>query len=205
MDLIAHIEPIVRLSDGQVAARELLSRPYPNGSLDGMIGPPATMRSITEFALRSAGILLEGSALPVHVNVTPADLAGRDLPDRIGATISEVAWSYLVLEVTEHTELVTSPAMVENLIELRRRGIRFAVDDFGDGWADERSIATLCPEVVKVRLATLARPGLAARLRSLADEHQAQVVVEQVETAGDLARTLESGFAFGQGWFWDVR
>lgn len=204
MDLIAHVEPIVRLADGQVTARELLSRPYPSGSLDGLVGPPATMRAITEFALHGAGVLLEASPLPLHVNITPTDLTEPDLPARIDALIDEASRAHLVLEVTEHTEIRPSPVMDRNLIELRRRGIQIAVDDFGDGWADERSVAHLRPEVVKVRLANLARPGLADRLRSVAAEHQAQVVVEKVETAGDLAAARASGFAFGQGWFWDV-
>ena len=203
MDLIAHVEPIIRLADGRITARELLSRPYPSGSLDGVVGPPATMRAITEFALHGAGVLLEGSPLPLHVNITPGDLAELDLPARIDALVDERCRPNLVLEVTEHSELLPSSAMERNLQELRRRRIRIAVDDFGDGWADERSVAYLRPEVVKVRLANLARPGLAARLRRVAAEHRAQVVVEKVETAVDLTTARASGFAFGQGWFWD--
>jgi EAL domain-containing protein (putative c-di-GMP-specific phosphodiesterase class I) len=78
-----------------------------------------------------------------------------------------------------------------------------AIDDFGDGWATTASVVLVEPEIVKVRLARLLEGTTAQVVRQHAEVLGASVVVEQVETAEDLAMVRALGFSHGQGWYWD--
>lgn len=207
LDLDVHLEPIVRLGDGATVAEELLLRPASGGALlERAAHEGVPMASITERALAAAGEALARRRRALHVNVTPADLADPGFPASVAEALPADALGHLVLEVTEQTELVASRQLARTLVALRRRGVRFAIDDFGDGWAGPPSTALVRPEVVKVRLGRLrdpaTGPALTASVRRAAATHHARVVVEQVETAEDLLSVLRLGFTHAQGWYW---
>jgi EAL domain-containing protein (putative c-di-GMP-specific phosphodiesterase class I) len=207
LDLGLHLEPIVRLADHRIVAQELLLRPLHGPRLDQRPAddPTLDLAQVTDAALTSAGEVLTAARIPLHVNVTPSDLHRPDLVDLAVRRVGRDLLPWLVLEVTERAPLVDCDGTQANLAWLRRLGVRFAVDDFGDGWAGPASVTILRPEIIKVRLARLVgvrchRP--AARLRRLAATHRAQVVVEQIERADHLVAAQRLGFAHGQGWYW---
>jgi EAL domain-containing protein (putative c-di-GMP-specific phosphodiesterase class I) len=207
LDLWLHLEPIVRLVDHRIVAQELLLRPLHGPRLDQRADGDAglDLAQVTDAALTAAGEVLEAARLPLHVNITPADLARPDLVDLAVGRVGRDLLPWLVLEVTERSPLVACAVVEANLALLRRLGVRFAVDDFGDGWAGPASVAILRPEIIKVRLARVAGVRCqrgAARLRRLAAAHRAEVVVEQIESGDHLLLARRSGFGHGQGWFW---
>lgn len=160
---------------------------------------------VTAFALRSAGALLERSSTTLHVNITPADLGRPDLPDVVRSFVRLRDLTRLVLEVTERAPLVASPVVEENLIALRRAGVRFAIDDLHDGWAGPESIRIVRPEIIKIRLHHLrgiAGAHEAARLHALVRDLHITVIVEQIEDAEDCALLRRLGLTHAQGWYW---
>ena len=209
LDLTVHFEPIVRVTDELPVAHELLLRPVGGGELHiRAANADVDMAWVTGFALDTAAAVLERSPLPLHVNVTPADLGRPGFVANLCARVLVDGLTSLVLEVTEQTPLSDVVEVRNTLIDLRRVGVRIAVDDFGDGWADAERVAVLCPDIIKVRLSHLRSPDgfiTAVALQDLAQRHHAQVVVEQIESRADLRLVRSLGFTYAQGWLWDSR
>jgi EAL domain-containing protein (putative c-di-GMP-specific phosphodiesterase class I) len=206
LDLRLHTEPIVHLADHRLVAREVLLRPCTGPRLDRLIGrADLDLAWLLETALGCARPLLAAARVPVHVNVTGPDLARRDLVAQAVRIVGRDLLPWLVLEVTEQLPLASAPHVADNLEALRSLGVRLAIDDFADGWSGPAAVAAVRPEVIKVRLCRLTGRhghGTARRLRRLAAEHGSEVVVEQIETVGDLRTARRLGFDHGQGWYW---
>lgn len=207
LDLRVRFEPIVRLRDSRPVAHELLLRPVNGGRLQDQAAQAGVdMTWITEFALRSAGAVLERSHGPIHVNVMPEDLIRDTFVRDLLGCVGERALPMLILEVTEDTELVHDQALCDAVVHLRRLGIRFAIDDLGDGWASVDNVEFLRPEIIKIRLEHLrgtAGDADAKALTALAARHHADIVVEQLETEADVALACRLGVSHGQGWYWE--
>jgi EAL domain-containing protein (putative c-di-GMP-specific phosphodiesterase class I) len=208
LDVSVHFEPIVQVRDATVTARELLLRPIGGGHLLERVDRSGIDRGwITRLALTTAGLVLEHSSVPVQVNVTPDDLAEPAFAEELLQRVPASALGSLVLEVTEDAPVFAGTLLDRTLATLRGLGVRFAIDDFGDGCAGLESIDAVRPEIIKVRLTHLHRGGepteLARSLRRIASHRDASVVVEQVETSSDLRLVEQLGFPLAQGWYWD--
>jgi EAL domain-containing protein (putative c-di-GMP-specific phosphodiesterase class I) len=207
LDLKVRLESIVRVSDQAIVAKELLLRPVAGGCIvDHAARAHIDMAWVTGYALEAAGALLEHGRRPLHVNITPADLARPSFVPMVHRSLTIDGLGLLILEVTEHTPLLNSDQVQRTLLALRRLGVRFAIDDYGDGWADMTSVEIVKPEIIKVRLDRLraGRTGaeLADALRDASERLHAHVVVEQVETCSDLLTVRALGFTHAQGWYW---
>jgi EAL domain-containing protein (putative c-di-GMP-specific phosphodiesterase class I) len=207
LDLEVHLEPIVRIADEATVAEELLLRPVDGGSLLARVADEGVdMAWVTRTAMAAAGRVLARRRVPLHVNITAEDRHDPRFVAVVEAAVAPAGLAHLVFEVTEHSEVVPSPRVRRTLVALRRRGVRFAIDDYGDGWAGPASADVVRPEVLKVRLPSLRdRAGGAVLLCSLlaaAAAHHAQVVVEEIETEADLRAARRLGFPHAQGWYW---
>ena len=207
LNLDVHLEPIVRLKDHVVVGQELLLRPLHGGDIvEEARRAGISLASITRRALREGGSRLGTTPGKLHLNVLPEDLATPLFASTVAAAVGHGGCRSLVLEVTEHSAVTDSPILRHNVSTLRAMGVRFAIDDFGDGNANAESVRILQPEVVKVRLEQIAgpgaRPGLARWLRELGAQSGAAIIVEQIETEADLATVAALHFDYGQGWLW---
>lgn len=133
----------------------------------------------------------------LSVNVSPRYLAHP----AVAAAVAAADPAALVIEITEEET-------VENYATLRRamapyldRGVRFAVDDAGAGFASMRHITELRPAYVKLDADLVRgmrnRETLQAFLRALNGftiEIGAVLIAEGVEAASDLAVLTETGF-----------
>jgi EAL domain-containing protein (putative c-di-GMP-specific phosphodiesterase class I) len=120
-------------------------------------------------------------------------------------------WNRLVSEVSERAPIVNLPEVWETRDRGRARGIRFALDDVGAGYAGLAALALLAPEFVKVDMALIrdchrdpAKQAVIAALVQYARRAGAAVIAEGVETADesrvvcDLGVDLLQGFLFGR-------
>lgn len=64
---------------------------------------------------------------------------------------ASVSPSSLVIEITEHEQVADMPRLIGAADGLRARGLRFALDDFGEGRSSLRLWAELRPEFVNAR------------------------------------------------------
>ena len=156
------------------------------------------------LAVRSALHALEH--LPAHaflaVNISPQSVAAPGLD----ALLAEVDPERIVLELTEHAPVDDYAALGARLDELRRSGVRVAVDDCGAGFASLRHVALIGPEFLKLDIVLcrdVREPVRAALTRALvgfASETGATVIAEGIETGEDLAALRELGVSLGQGY-----
>jgi EAL domain-containing protein (putative c-di-GMP-specific phosphodiesterase class I) len=112
------------------------------------------------------------------------------------------------LEITEAVPLSHYRHCHSVLAEVRRRGVKIAVDDLGAGYSNLKYIADLAPEVVKLDRELIAGLGQNARRRKLVSsivelcrQQGAKVVAEGIETADELRAVIDTGAHYGQGYY----
>lgn len=219
--LQAHYQPIVRLKDGMVMGHESLIR----GPADSPLrAPDALFR-----AARAEGLTLRLEQACLNEGLRSWTSHGQDRrlfvnlsADSVVKLVESltltgviqaldafgVAPSALVIEITEHEHVADLPRLIEVASALRARGLRFALDDFGDGRSSLRLWAELLPEIVKidkyfirgvnseaVKIQTL--KGLAR----FAETFGTTLVAEGIETEAELRTVRDLGIELGQGYF----
>ncbi|MEA2637952.1 MAG: hypothetical protein QOE18_1009, partial [Chloroflexota bacterium] len=98
-------------------------------------------------------------------------------------------WDRVVTEVSERSPIANLPEVWETRDRGRERGIRFALDDVGAGYAGLAALALLAPEFVKVDMSLIrdcdrdpAKQAVIAALVQYARQAKAAVIAEGVET-----------------------
>jgi EAL domain-containing protein (putative c-di-GMP-specific phosphodiesterase class I) len=141
------------------------------------------------------------SGLPAEtflsLNVSPRYLSHP----AVDAAIAAADPSWLVVELTEEEAVRDYRALRRAMGPYLRRGVRFAVDDAGAGFASMRHVTELGPAFVKLDADLIrgmrSRQTLRAFLRAIngfTAEIGATLVAEGVEAASDLAVLTETGF-----------
>ncbi|MCW2778989.1 MAG: response regulator receiver modulated diguanylate phosphodiesterase [Frankiales bacterium] len=206
--VLVALQPVLRLSDGQVVGHEALAR------FGGRIPTDRWFRGASRCGL---GLDLEVLCLAralallptlpdpqfLAVNVSPAALLDARTQGHLdGADLSRV-----VVEVTEHEAVADYPRVQAVLDRLRERGARIAVDDTGAGYASLRHVLLLQPEVVKLDTLLVRDLATDPRKRSLvvalvrfAQEVGTTVLAEGIETREQLEALLGIDVELGQGW-----
>lgn len=203
-------QPVVRLGDRAVTGYEALSRfPAGAGTPDvwfSMAGEVGLGIALEIEALRSA--LGHLAAIPeplrLSINLSPETLMAPVLED----ALRPYDKSRLILEITEHSTVADYEAMGERILALQHQGLEIAIDDAGAGFASLRHILQLMPDVIKLDISLtrridhdVRRQALVSAILSFADRTAARVVVEGVETAGELDALVALGVEFGQGYY----
>ena len=219
--LRAHYQPIVQLKDGKVVAHESLIR-LPSSS---------ALRSPDDFfkAARSEGLTVRaeqacldegvkrwaGHKLDTRLFINLSAFAIIEMVDRLTVPgvlkalhAASISPSALVVEITEHERVADLPRLIATASELRATGLRFALDDFGDGRSSLRLWSELRPEIVKidkyfihdVATAPIKVQTLRGLMR-LAETFGTLLVAEGIETEAELRVARDLGIELGQGYF----
>jgi diguanylate cyclase (GGDEF)-like protein len=219
--LSAIYQPIVQLKDGQLVGHESLIR--------GPIGSPLHSPDALFRAARAEDIALElERACLIEGLKSWAEHSGDKrlfLNFSAEATIQlvesvtvsvvmqaleslSVSPSALVVEITEHERVTDLPRLISAANSLRALGLRFALDDFGDGRSSLRLWAELRPEIVKIdKYFIHGLDGEAVKVQTLkgisrfAETFGTVLVAEGIETAGELQVVRDLGIELGQGYF----
>jgi EAL domain-containing protein (putative c-di-GMP-specific phosphodiesterase class I) len=211
-----HYQPLIEPGSGRIVGAEALARSPVVSDAQMLFARAAAgglderlSRLVQRKALRSAAVW-EGPLrrLGLSINLLPADIsrAGYDswLLDEIGA--SGIDPERVTVEITESALLVDQEAVVARLSRLREAGVRIAVDDFGTGYASLAYLTSLPLDAIKIDRGLVAdivggeRDRIVVRaMIHLARELDLKVVVEGVETAGQLALLAEWGCDLYQG------
>ena len=219
--LRAHYQPIVQLKDGKVVAHESLIRLPANSALRAPddFFREARKEEITtqaEQACLDEGIRSWALHKPdTRLFLNLSAFAIIEMVDRLTITgvmralhAASISPAALVIEITEHERVTDLPRLIAIAAELRAAGLRFALDDFGDGRSSLRLWAELRPEIVKIDkyfihdVAT--EPVKVQTLRGLtrfAETFGTTLVAEGIETESELRVVRDLGVELGQGWF----
>lgn len=203
-------QPVVALVDRGMRGVEALARfePEPRKPPDWWfasawqvgLGPELEMAAV-RAALLALDVLPAGQFLAINVSPQTACLP------EFALALTAGSHQRLVVEVTEHAPVNDYEALGACLEEPRRAGLRLAIDDAGAGYASLQHILGLAPDIIKLDMSLTRsihtdprRRALVAALVPFADEIDATVVAEGIETDAELSTLRGFGAAWGQGY-----
>jgi len=220
-ELFLEYQPVLRLSSDTVAGYEALLRW--NHPSRGVLAPSAFL----ELAEESGRIVaigwwtleeafraqqrfpVEGEGPPpwISVNLSARQLLAPNAPLALGHALraSSIDPGRVVLELTEGA-LLSGAGVTERLAELKRVGVRLAVDDFGIGYSSLSYLARLPFDIVKIDRSFVERIGrdrsdevFIAAIVQLAESLGIKTIAEGVEHDWQLDRIRELGCDAAQG------
>ena len=218
--LVVFLQPQWGLRDGEVVGAEALVRwQHPTR---GLLMPadllPAAeqaglMRPLTdrvlELALAAANRWWPEHEVPVSVNLSAANVTDLDLPTEVAASLLRhgLPARALTLELVEDTLMADPDRGRAVLGELRRRGVRTSIDDYGTGYSSLAYLRHLPADELKLDRSLTADvdrdPRAAAIVEhtvALAHSLGLSLVAEGVETAGTAAVLARLGCDIAQGY-----
>jgi diguanylate cyclase (GGDEF)-like protein len=217
-DVVAHCQPIVELSSGQIRGVELLARwRHPQR---GWVSPvefvPLAERCGLADALTQA-VLDSGcrglALLPPHwrmsVNLGAEQLLDDGTVERLLRVLQShgVAPRRLDVEVTESALVVDTDKARRHMAEMKRVGFTVSLDDFGTGYSSLAYLAEMPFDRIKIDrafVAALRKQGTGAEVVSailgLSQSLGVPVVAEGVETEEDAQLLRGLGCQLAQGW-----
>jgi len=220
-DLVLAYQPELDLGNGRPAAVEALVRWMrddrmvapdefvPLAERTGLIVPIGAwvMHTACEQLLRwrRAGSAIGTS---VAVNVSPRQLLDDGFVDTVDDVLTDVGLPAgdLVLELTEGVLLADLEVARDRLEELRGRGARIAVDDFGTGYASLTYLHRLPVDAVKLDRSFVEGLGVDERLTlivtavlGLLQALDLESIAEGVSTEDQAARLRALGCHLAQG------
>ncbi len=221
--LVLHYQPITSLPDGVPIGCEALVRwQHPER---GLVGPDQFIPVAEESGqiLELGALVLEhacrqaqewrrrGRHMHVSVNVSPVQLVRGDVGTMVDRVLLETGLppQLLYLEVTETFLIDDADRVVPVLQQLRDRGVRIAIDDFGGGSSSLSYLSVLPVDVIKIdRLFIDGLPessddrAIVAAVLSLGEELDLRVIAEGVEDQRQHWQLQELGCKLGQGYLY---
>jgi diguanylate cyclase (GGDEF)-like protein len=224
-EIVAHFQPIVDLSGGQVVSVEALARW--NHPVSGLLGPAAfiAVAEETDLIVRLGEAILDQSCLQVSwwrrtsapdlrvaVNVSPRQLRDFGFVKTVRKILKrhDVPAEALELEITESMMIGDNSQSINALRELSASGVRITIDDFGTGYSSFNYLRELPVRSLKIDQAFVAalkapetRESGSAIVRaiiSVAKSLGLSVVGEGVEEQEQLDILRDLGCNYAQGY-----
>ncbi|MHB8510472.1 MAG: EAL domain-containing protein [Candidatus Dormibacteria bacterium] len=202
-------QPILELASGRPVGVEALARfdLEPGRPAEAWFEEAGAVGYRTELELATIELGLRSlEQLPpelfMAVNVSPATISTAPFVRLLDA----VPLARVSLEISAHVAAYDYPALNQVLGDLRRRGMRLAVDDVGAGICSLPHILHLRPDLIKLDVSITAdlaldpaREALAAALQTFARATDAHLVAEGVESPEQLKALVAIGATYGQG------
>ena len=151
-----------------------------------------------------------GVSVPVSVNVSRIDMYDPMLVDNLTRLVEEngLAYGELLLEVTESAYTGDAEQIIEKVKQLREKGFRIEMDDFGSGYSSLNMISQLPIDALKldiqfVRTAFKDRKDtrLLEAVIQLAKTLELPTIAEGVETAEQLMALRQMKCDIVQGYY----
>ncbi len=224
-EIRAHFQPIVSVSDGEIAGYEALARwhrpgmrdPLPatafiGDAIDAGLGLAVAKTIIDEAAVELAAWLKEqpDQGHFVTVNVSADDMLNNEFVKIVKQAIKQnsLPKGALVVELTESHVLENIGKANQVIKALKNAGADVALDDFGAGHSSLSRLSKLNVDMLKTDRALLEELGTSKDASivlqgaiDIAHRLGLKVIAEGAETEA-LARTLKSlGCDYGQGYF----
>jgi EAL domain-containing protein (putative c-di-GMP-specific phosphodiesterase class I) len=214
------VQPQLDLASGRMTAVEALLRwRHPErGWIPPSLFIPVAERTglihaVGRWALREACAIAaawhaRGHPLRIAVNLSTEQLASPEIAEEVeeALAVTGLPARLLVLEVTESLFLRDIDAAARRLERLRNKGVRIALDDFGDGHSGIRYLHALPLDQLKIDRCLVVDLGLGADAPPLTRAVVAlghalglEVLAEGVEEERQLAALRRIGCDSAQG------
>lgn len=218
--LVVHYQPIFELPSMRMAKAEALVRMVdregnlvPPGDFIPMAEETGIIVALTEQVVCKVGGFLAGikdgdpCCGKVAVNFSAIDMMRPDIVDHVAALFE--AWnvdlSRLEIELTESAMIQAFEDMKQNISSFMQRGVSFALDDFGKGYSNLRTLMNLPFDIVKLDKEILpygmTRKYMLRAIVNTLHKLGKKVTVEGVEIAEHLELCNELGVDYVQGFY----
>lgn len=203
-------QPICDTVTRAVVGYEALSRfPFGHGSpyiwfrdaTCAGVGPRLELAAIDTALHAMAGLPSDAF---VSVNASAETIRTTDMLARLRPHIGART---IYLEITEHERVDDYRAVARSVEDLRAAGVKISVDDVGAGFAGLRQVVELKPDTLKLDYSLVhgvdldpTRRAAVASLTAFAREVGATLIMEGVETDGELRVAVELGIDMVQGY-----
>ncbi len=223
-EFMLYYQPQFNLQSGRLVGAEALIR-WRHPSL-GLVSP-ATFIPIAEKtgmiidigawvlqeACRQAQFWLQqGLDFPcVSVNLSPIQFRRGDVERVVLRALesSGLPSTALQLELTESLFIDDSSDLAGVLNRLRAKGVGFSIDDFGTGYSNLGYLKRFAVEYLKIDQSFVRRliedphdEAIVQAIIQMAHSLKLELVAEGIEDAATLARLVEMGCDYGQGFHW---
>lgn len=222
-DLLAHFQPQVSASTGQITGVETLARwHHPERGLV----PPAEFLPALENAgmmdrlcelMVSEGLRAlkswdeHGLGIPrIGINFSPCELGDPKVVDHVASELERygIAAERLVIEVLENVVADrTDDIIIRNLASLSKLGCCLDLDDFGTGHASITSIRRFAVQRIKIDRTFITgidedpeQQRMVGAILTMAHELNVDTLAEGVETESELAELKRLGCGHIQGY-----
>ena len=207
-------QPIVDAETKTVVSQEVLVRGADNCGAAALFEQIAeqVVQAFDQYSRECA--LMTASSLGldccINLNISPGSLLVDDgsLLDRTleAARQHGIAPNRLVLEITESEAVEQPQVLAKNINRMRQTGARFAIDDFGAGYAGLNMLVEIQPEFLKLDRHLVdhidqhgPRQAIVRAVVELAGDLGIELVAEGVEREQEYAFLANLGIRFYQG------
>ena len=148
--------------------------------------------------------------LPISVNVSRIDMFDPEIVEIISKIVKDnnINPENLLLEITESAYNNETDQIIEIINELRNRGFKIEIDDFGSGYSSLNTLATLSFDFLKLDMKfvhdmfknekTLKMVGIVS---DIAKYLNVDLIAEGVETKEQLEKLKELNYHIIQGFY----
>jgi diguanylate cyclase (GGDEF)-like protein len=223
-EFVPFFQPIVRLSDSEIVGFEALARwesekrgfVYPNDFIP--------LAEETKLVLEIDFLILEKSCRQLknwHVEFNRDDLYvscnlfcehffSPNLPNDIANIIKRVGIKarHLRLELTERALLENSDIVLENMMALKKMGVKILLDDFGTGYSSLSYLHRFPIDVLKIDRSFINNvhehnnhQAIIKTIIDLATNLQMATVGEGIENIADAELLTQMDCIYGQGYY----
>lgn len=218
--IVPHVQPMYRLNDNRLMAKEYLARHMGADGKAHPVGPilqdpdlRAEDRLILDLKFLESTfqtLARSGDDSYLHfVNLEPVSLEAPGFWKCLPRWLEALPFGpeFVVMEFTESQGVHDLESLQGYANRLRNMGLRVAVDDLGAGVASLTHLARLGPEFIKADRSLVEqvhrRPYQAALLNALS--HFAQrlrigFIAEGIETLDELEAVMDADVPWGQGY-----
>ena len=151
-----------------------------------------------------------GIYLPVSVNVSRVDINDPDMSDFIIDTVSKngIPFHEYLLEITESAYTDNSRQIIDVVNNLRQKGFRVEMDDFGSGYSSLNMLTTLPIDALKLDRAFIndiaagnKEMRMVELILEIASFLKVPVIAEGVETKAQYELLKQAGCDVIQGYY----
>ena len=221
-ELFLRYQPVVDLASGTMIGAEALVRwQHPERGLltpdhflpaaeaSGLV--VAMGREVLDLAVGALADISVDALPSIAINLSPRELAQRDLVELIRDTLQEhhIAPGRLCIEITENAVLEELEHTIATLESIRDIGVRLAIDDFGTGYSSLSYLRRLPVDTVKIDRSFIseldgpeADTTIVSGIIGLADGLALEVIAEGVETEAQAGVLRDLGCRFAQGFLY---
>ncbi len=214
--LVAYYQPISCIATGEISKHEALIRLVDR---EGQVVSPAEFlpvakksklyKTITHTIIRQAFEAFSQTGMSVSINLTTRDLLEKKTVEYLlGEMERQGMEGRVIIELVESESVTQYEQIIQQIQELKKRGILVAIDDFGSGYSNFNYLLQLQADFLKIDgslLQNITRDNqsriIVQSIVSFAQKLGIQLVAEYVTSEASLEIIREMGVEFAQGYF----